>query len=78
MKSLLPMCGVHTVENEEEIKWVEWVREREREKQTKQAKQKHKTNMHNKISFIIKFMFGKLCSVLSTIFYSLCINVCGF
>lgn len=75
MKSLLPMCGVHTVENEEEMKWVEWVRERE--EQTKQAKQKHKTNMHNKISFIIKFMFGKLCSVLSTIFF-LCINVCGF
>jgi len=28
-----------------------------------QAKQKHKTNMYNKISFIIKFMFGKLCSM---------------
>lgn len=53
-------------------------RERER-KQTKQAKQKHKTNMHNKISFIIKFMFGKLCSVLSTIFYSLSALMCvGF
>lgn len=38
MKSLLPMCGVHTVENEEEMKWVEWVREREEQTKTSKTK----------------------------------------